>query len=82
MTEPANEVASRGITVNCIAPGFIKTNIINSINKDRLESMVSKIPMGRIGESSDIASAAFFLSSEESSYITGQVLHINGGLTM
>ena len=78
----ANEVASRGITVNCIAPGFIKTNIINSINKDRLESMVSKIPMGRIGESSDIASAAFFLSSEESSYITGQVLHINGGLTM
>ena len=78
----ANEVASRGITVNCIAPGFIKTNIINSINKDRLETMVSKIPMGRIGESSDIASAAFFLSSEESSYITGQVLHINGGLTM
>ena len=78
----ANEVASRGITVNCVAPGFIKTEILDSIDKKRLSAMEEKIPLGRIGNVNEIASVVYFLSSEESSYITGQVLHVNGGLTM
>ena len=78
----ANEVASRGITVNCVAPGFIKTEILNSVDKKRLSMMEEKIPLGRIGNVDEIASAVYYLSSEESSYITGQVLHVNGGLTM
>ena len=78
----ANEVASRGITVNCVSPGFVKTDIIESINKDRLETMIEKIPMKRIGTVNEISSLVFYLSSEESSYITGQVIGINGGLTM
>ena len=78
----ANEVASRGITVNCISPGFIKTEILDTIDDKRLSMMEDKIPIGRIGSSDEIASAVYFLSSEESSYITGQVLHVNGGLTM
>ncbi len=78
----ANEVASRGVTVNCVSPGFVKTDIIETIDKNRLDSMLNKIPLGRMGKASEIASAVFFLSSEESAYITGQVLHINGGLTM
>ena len=78
----ANEVASRGITVNCVAPGFIKTEILDSVDKNRLGMMEEKIPLGRIGNVDEIASAVYYLSSEESSYITGQVLHVNGGLTM
>ena len=78
----ANEVASRGITANCVSPGFIKTSIIDTINKDRLSIMLEKIPVGRMGEINEVAAAVFFLSSKESSYITGQVLRVNGGLTM
>ena len=78
----ANEVASRNVTVNCISPGFINTNILDSIEQDRLESMTKNIPCGRIGDPKDVANAVFFLASEESSYITGQVIHVNGGLTM
>ena len=78
----ANEVASRNITVNCISPGFIKTNILDSIDQANLEAMSKNIPCGRIGDPKDVANAVFFLASEESSYITGQVLHVNGGLTM
>ena len=78
----ANEVASRNVTVNCISPGFIKTNILDSIEQDKLESMAKNIPCGRIGDPKDVANAVLFLASEESSYITGQVIHVNGGLTM
>ena len=78
----ANEVASRGVTVNCVSPGFIKTEILKSIDKSRLETMSKQVPLGRIGEAKEIADIVFFLTSEESSYITGQVLHVNGGLTM
>ena len=78
----ANEVASRGITVNCVAPGFIKTEILDTINAKQLSIMQEKIPLGRIGTVDEIAHVVYFLSSEESSYITGQVLHVNGGLTM
>ena len=78
----ANEVAKRGITVNCVAPGFIKTEIIDTIEPSALEKMVKMIPNGQIGTAADVANAVFFLTSEESSYITGQILHVNGGLTM
>ena len=78
----ANEVASRGITVNCIAPGFVNTDILQTIDEKRLNIMKEKIPMGRIGEAEEIASVVYFLSTKESSYITGQVFHVNGGLTM
>ena len=78
----ANEVAKRGITVNCVSPGFIKTEIIDTIDPSTLDNMIKMIPTGHIGSVSDIANAVFFLTSEESSYITGQILHVNGGLTM
>ena len=78
----ALEVASRGITVNAVAPGFIKTDILDSIDPVKLEVMAKNIPVGRIGDSKDISSIVFFLASDESSYITGQVLHVNGGLTL
>ena len=78
----ANEVASRGITVNCVSPGFIDTEILNTIDEKMLQNMIEKIPLGRIGKIEEIASAVYFLSLEESAYITGQVLHVNGGLTM
>ena len=78
----ASEVASRNVTANCVSPGFINTNMLGSIEQNKLESMVKNIPCGRIGDPKDVANAVFFLASEESSYITGQVLHVNGGLTM
>ena len=78
----ASEVASRNITANCVSPGFINTNMLDKIEQNKLESMVKSIPCGRIGDPKDVANAVFFLASEESSYITGQVLHVNGGLTM
>ena len=78
----ALEVASRNITVNCIAPGFINTEILNTIEPEKLDLMTKNIPMGKIGTPNDISNTVFFLSSEESSYITGQVIHVNGGLYM
>ena len=78
----ANEVASRGVTVNCVSPGFVDTDILETIDEKTLQNMVERIPLGRMGRIDEIASAVYFLSSEESAYITGQVLHVNGGLTM
>ena len=78
----ANEVASRGVTVNCVSPGFVNTDILETIDKKTLQNMAERIPLGRMGPIDEIASAVYFLSSEESAYITGQVLHVNGGLTM
>ena len=78
----ALEVASRGITVNAVAPGFIKTEILDTIDTDKLNEMASNIPLGRIGDPADITNIVSFLASDESSYITGQVLHVNGGLTL
>lgn len=78
----ASEVASRNVTVNCVSPGFINTNMLDNIEQNKLENMAKNIPCGRIGDPKDVANAVFFLASEESSYITGQVLHVNGGLTM
>ena len=69
-------------TVNAIAPGFIKTEILDSIDSSKLEEMAKNIPIGRIGAPEDISKLVSFLASDESSYITGQVLHVNGGLTL
>ena len=76
------EVASRGITVNCIAPGFIATPMTNVLSEEQQNKLNAAIPMGRMGNVSDIANGALYLSSEEAAYITGQTLHINGGMAM
>ena len=65
-----------------VAPGFVNTEILDTVDERKLRLMQEKIPIGRIGSVDEIASAVYFLSSVESSYITGQVLHVNGGLTM
>ena len=76
----AREVGVRGITVNAIAPGFIKTDMTDSLPDDQKETLASQIPMGRLGTSDEIASAVLFLASDSSSYITAQTLHVNGGM--
>ena len=78
----ASEVASRGITVNCIAPGFIKTNMTNKLNENQTSSILNRIPMNRLGIPIDICSSAIFLASSYSNYITGQTIHVNGGMLM
>lgn len=78
----AAEVASRGITVNCIAPGFIATAMTAALTPEQRERAVASIAMGRMGTSEEVAAAALFLASAEASYITGHTLHINGGLAM
>src|SRR4051812_30013207 len=76
----AAEVASRNITVNCIAPGFVATAMTDVLNADQKAALLGRIPAGRMGEPKDIAAAVAYLSSEEAGYITGQTLHINGGM--
>ena len=78
----AKEVASRNITVNAIAPGFIETDMTSVLPKSIVDSVMPLIPMRKMGSTSDIASACLFLASDQASYITGQVLGINGGLYM
>lgn len=78
----AQEYASRGITINCIAPGFIKTPMTEVLTDEQKKAMLDKIPVGRFGNSEDIANTALFLASEEASYITGQTIHVNGGMIM
>ena len=78
----AAEVATRGITVNCVAPGFIETPMTSALNEVQKQKIFEKIPIGRFGTPSDVANCVNFLSSEESSYITGQTIHINGGMAM
>ena len=78
----AQEVASRGITVNCIAPGFIETAMTDALNEQQRESLAAAVPAGRFGAVQDIAAGAVYLASEEAAYITGQTLHINGGMAM
>ena len=76
----ALEVATRGVTVNCISPGFIDTAMTAKLNDDQRSKIIEKIPMGRMGAGRDISSLALFLASNESSYITGQNIHVNGGM--
>ncbi len=78
----AAELASRGITVNCIAPGFIATAMTDALTDDQKAKINATIPAGKMGTSEDIAAAAAYLSSTEAAYITGQTLHINGGMAM
>ena len=78
----AKEVASRGITVNSIAPGFIKTDMTGAMTEDQRAKIISHIPVNRLGLPEDIASAALFLASARAEYITGQTLHVNGGMFM
>ena len=78
----AIEVAKRGITVNCIAPGYIETPMTDKIKQNQSDSILSAIPMGRFGKPNDIANCVGFLCSDDSSYITGQTIHINGGMVM
>jgi len=78
----AREVASRGITANCIAPGFIKTAMTDALNEKQVEAIAQHIPAGTFGTPEDIAAGALYLASEEARYMTGQTLHINGGMVM
>lgn len=78
----AQEVASRGITVNCIAPGFIATAMTDALNDDQKVKINATIPMARMGSSEDIAAAVTYLASDEAAYITGHTLHVNGGMAM
>ena len=78
----AREVASRNITCNAVAPGFIETSMTAGLSEEFKQNAVKQIPLGRVGKSEDVASAVCFLASEEASYITGHVLNVNGGMLM
>lgn len=78
----AAEVASRGITVNCVAPGFIETAMTDALPDAQREKLLASIPTQRLGRPEDIAAACLYLASEEASYVTGQTLHVNGGMAM
>ena len=78
----AQEVGARGITVNCVAPGFIDTEMTRSLPEEYKNQLISKIPLGKLGSPNDIANAVAFLASENANYITGETLHINGGMLM
>ncbi|ADW74549.1 MULTISPECIES: 3-oxoacyl-ACP reductase FabG [Rahnella] len=78
----AREVASRGITVNVVAPGFIETDMTRALTDDQRAGILSSVPANRLGDAKEIASAVAFLASDEASYITGETLHVNGGMYM
>lgn len=78
----AYEVGSRGITVNCVAPGFIDTDMTRSLSKDQRSLLLQKIPMERLGSTEEVAAAVAFLASPQASYITGSTIHVNGGMHM
>ena len=78
----AQEVASRGITVNCVAPGFMTSAMTDALNDAQKEGILSKIPTGAMGSGEDIGAAVVYLASKEAGYVTGQTLHVNGGMAM
>jgi 3-oxoacyl-[acyl-carrier protein] reductase len=78
----AAEVAARSVTVNCIAPGFIASPMTDALNEGQRGAILSRIPAGRLGEGGDVAAAAVYLASDESGYVTGQTIHVNGGMAM
>ncbi len=78
----AQEVAARGITVNCIAPGFIETPMTDALNERQREAILARIPAGRLGTPADVAAAALYLASAEGGYVTGQTISVNGGMAM
>jgi 3-oxoacyl-[acyl-carrier protein] reductase len=78
----AQEVASRGITVNCVAPGFIESPMTDALNEAQKSQIMGTIPLGRLGSGDDVAAACVYLASDEGAYVTGQTLHVNGGMAM
>ncbi|WP_027134753.1 3-oxoacyl-[acyl-carrier-protein] reductase [Geminicoccus roseus] len=78
----AAELGSRGITVNCVAPGFIDTAMTQKLDEKQKEALLGNIPSGRLGVGADIAAAVVYLASDEAAYVTGQTLHVNGGMAM
>ncbi len=78
----AREVASRGITVNVVAPGFIETDMTRALSEDQRAGILAQVPAGRLGDAKEIASAVAFLASDEAGYISGETLHVNGGMYM
>jgi 3-oxoacyl-[acyl-carrier protein] reductase len=78
----AQEVATRGITVNCVAPGFIESPMTDALNEQQKAQILSTIPAGRLGAGADVAAACAYLASDEAGYVTGQTLHVNGGMAM
>ena len=76
------EYAKRNVTANCIAPGFIKTPMTDALNDKQRESILAKVPAARLGTPEDIAAAAVYLASNEGGYVTGQTIHVNGGMAM
>ncbi len=82
MKSIAQEYAKRNVTANCIAPGFIATPMTDKLNDKQREAILSRVPAGRLGSGADIAAAAVYLASDEAAYVTGQTLHVNGGMAM
>jgi 3-oxoacyl-(acyl-carrier-protein) reductase len=78
----AAEIASRNVTANCVAPGFVATAMTDALNDTQKSALLQRIPVGRIGTPEDVAAAVVYLASEEAAYVTGQTLHVNGGLAM
>jgi 3-oxoacyl-[acyl-carrier protein] reductase len=78
----AQEVATRGVTVNCVAPGFIESPMTDALNEAQKTQILGTIPAGRLGSGADVAAACVYLSSDEAGYMTGQTLHVNGGMAM
>ena len=78
----AQEVATRGITVNCVAPGFIETPMTDVLTDAQRQSILTKVPAGRLGSPADVAGAVVYLASDEAGYVTGQTIHVNGGMAM
>jgi 3-oxoacyl-[acyl-carrier protein] reductase len=78
----AYEVASRGITVNCVAPGFIETAMTDKLTEDQKAAILAQVPAGRMGAPGEIAAAVLYLASPEAAYVTGTTLHVNGGMAM
>jgi 3-oxoacyl-[acyl-carrier protein] reductase len=82
MKSLAQEYAKRGVTANCVAPGFIATPMTDKLNDKQREAILGRVPAGRLGAPADIAAAVVFLASDEAAYVTGQTLHVNGGMAM
>ena len=78
----AQELASRGITVNCVAPGFIRSDMTDALPDAQKDALLGRIPAGDLGEGKDIAAAVTYLASREAGYVTGETLHVNGGMAM
>jgi 3-oxoacyl-[acyl-carrier protein] reductase len=78
----AGEIASRNITVNCVAPGFIASAMTDKLNAEQKSAIMSRIPAGRLGQGGDVAAAVVYLASDEAAYVTGQTVHVNGGMAM